>query len=246
MDNITKIQELTRIMDATLASVNPSGLSTGQNAMEIIKFISQFPGMNNYVDVDFSDLMDTEIKKSTGKNNVREHVKKIWMYPKYAYDPWSLLELDSKILSDIHQKLSDIKFKFKITDGKVYLCPVNGESFSDMVYNQTKPYLENDIIPNIESSHVTVINSNIVYDCEINNVVQFIENYSDEFSLEFDKIKSTTSNDWSVFSKCYVIEVKSDYLTNFISNFNQQFGKSIKPSPHITFAIKPRKMILFN
>jgi len=127
-------------------------------------------------------------------------------------------------------------------DGKVYLCPTTG-SFSDLIYNQTKNLFDECIVPNTEASHVTVINSNIVYDIGVEKVTEFVSENPKEFCLNFGNIKSTTSNDWSVFSKCYVIEISSEYLSNFITEFNNRFKKSIKPSPHITFAIKLRKLI---
>jgi len=91
-NNIEQIQELTRILDATLSIVNHQGLPTGQNAKRIIEFIAKFPGMETFVGENFSELMETELKNSEIKENVREHIKKIWMYPKYEYDPWTKVE----------------------------------------------------------------------------------------------------------------------------------------------------------
>ena len=51
--NIEKIQELMRILDATLSEVNPDGLFNGFNAMNIIRFLCQFPNMSVYAGKDF-------------------------------------------------------------------------------------------------------------------------------------------------------------------------------------------------
>jgi len=241
--NIKQIQELMRTLDATLAAVNPSGLSNGQNAMQIINFISQFPNMKPYVGTEFIELINNESINSQKKDNVREHVKKVWTYPNYAYNPWTELYVWPIKLSKIHQKLSGIKFQFRVIDGKVYLCPISG-SLSKLIYDNVKELIYDEVIPNTEASHVTVINSNIVYDIGIDKVIDFVDKYQAECELTYGKFKSTVSDDWSVFSKCYVIEISSGYLTNFIADFNKVFHRSVKPSPHVTFAIKPRK--LFN
>ena len=87
--NDFKIQELVRILDATLCDLNPNGLSTGQNCLNIIKFISSFEGFDKFVSTELNDAMKREIVLSDGKQNVREHVKKILMYPRTTYLPWN-------------------------------------------------------------------------------------------------------------------------------------------------------------
>lgn len=198
--------------------------------------------MESFVGENFLQLMKSGLKNSENKENVREHIKKIWMYPQYKYAEWINLDIDANVLSEIHDDLSKIKFVFRIVNGKVYLCPITG-SFSNLIYDRVRNFLENNIVPNVEASHVTVINSNIVYDIGIDRVTEFVDKYQDEFELGFGKIKSTISNDWSVFSKCYVIEIQSNYLAQFITDFNNQFGKSIRPSTHVTFAIRVRNCI---
>lgn len=240
MNHIQQIQELTRTLDATLAKINPTGLATGENAMCAIKFISQIPNFEQYIGSEFMEHIQTEIEKSKGKTNVREHVKKIWMYPKYAYDPWIQTRVEPEVLNEIHHKLSLIKFQFAIFEGKIYL--ISSGSISNLIFDCTKEILPENIVPNSEVNHVTVVNSNIVYDCGIDKVTELVGAYPREFSMEFGNIKSTVSNDWPVFSECYVIEVKSELLNNFVNDFNQKFGKTIKPSLHITFAVRPRSL----
>lgn len=240
MNSIFHIQELIRVLDATFSEINPEGLATGKNAMSIIEFISSVPNLEQFVGTDFMNHIQSECEKAKEQQNVREQVKKILMYPKFSYDPWIPIEIDSIALENIHQKLSRIQFKFSVFDGKVYL--IASTSINDLIFECTKDVLPNYVVSNSAASHVTIVNSNIVQDCGLEKVVEFVGNYQDEFSMEFGNIKSTTSNDWSVFSECYVIEVKSHAMMKMIENFNQIFGKTIKPSPHITFAIRPRSL----
>lgn len=246
-NNVDKVQELARILDATITEINPAGLATGENGMAVIRFLSSTPNFENFVGPEFAQHVKSEITKSENKANVREYVKKVYMYPKYSYDPWIPLEVEQTILCGIHEELSKLEFEFKMSEGKVYLVLANnGGNISEFIHNCVKNLLPYDIIPNTEASHVTVVNSNIVYNCGVDKVSHFMEKHCGVFSLQFGNIKSTTSNDWPVFSECYVIEVKSDVIARFVNEFNGEFGTSIKPSPHITFGIRPRTLLKKN
>ena len=94
---VERIQELMRVLDATLATVNPQGLVDGKNAMSFINFISQVPNMESFVGKDFMSLINNQLESSANKENAREHVKKIWTYPKHAYEPWINAEIDKDI-----------------------------------------------------------------------------------------------------------------------------------------------------
>jgi hypothetical protein len=242
MNNIEQIQELIRVLDATLSKINPEGLVTGHNALSITNFFINIPNMKTYLGEEFVGRIDEEILKAKNKTNVREHVKKILMYPKFEYDAWNNFDIDEKLLEIIHRDLSNINFKLTIVDGKVYASTLNGW-INKLIFDQIHNLLPPEVVINSESSHITVVNSNIVQDIGIDNVTEFVDKYVDIFSLNYGEIKSTISRDWPVFSKCYVIKIQSDYLELFIRDFNETFKKNIKPSPHITFAIVPRSLI---
>jgi len=241
MNNTERIQELIRTLDATLSKVNPEGLPTGHNAILITNFLMEFPNMKSYIDPEFTNVINEQSKLSSNKTNVREHVKKILMYPKYEYDAWTNVNINNDTLNTIHNNLSTVEFKFCIIDGKVYATPTSGQ-LSDLIFNATKYFLPTDVISNTECSHVTVVNSNIVHDIGIDKVTDFVNKYQNTFHLNYFDIKSTVSRDWCVFSKCYVIQIKSEYMNTFINDFNSTFQKSIKPNAHITFGIVPRSL----
>ena len=192
------------------------------------------------IDPEFQELITSELEKAKDKINVREHVKRVWMYPKFSYDPWTPLDLPDGVLDEVRRPLSNIQFKLQMIDGKVYAAP--STNLCTLIYDRLDAILEKDIVPNIESSHITIVNSNIVYDCGVDNVKEFMDQYTNEFEVTYGKIKSTTSRDWAIFSKCYIIEISSDELTKFVEDFNVKFKKTINPNLHITFAIKPRDL----
>jgi len=242
MLRVAKIQELAKVFDATVSEINNTGLHDGTNASKFLVFLlTQFPEIEKYVGTEYYDLMRNELELTAEKKNHREHIKKLWMYPKYEYDQWINVEIDNEILNNIIMKLQDTNFSFEMVNGQVHLCPDSG-NIGEKIFDLVGQYLSPNVRQNPESSHVTVVNSNIVSDIGQDLIEKFIQKYNEQFELFFGKIKSTISRDWGMFSLCYVIEVKSDYLNRFVLDFNETFDKKIKPSPHITFAVKPRSI----
>lgn len=236
-----KIQELIRTIDATLGDVNPSGLPTGQNCLSIIKFISSFENFDKFVTPGFKQVISDEINKSSGKQNVREHVKTILMFPRNSYLPWLELKVNADIIDDIKNSTKDIKFKLEIVEGKVYGLCISDKKITQIVFDKV-----NHMIPelrlNSETAHITIVNSNIVADIGQDKVNSFLKTFNEEFTVNTNKIKSTFSEDWSRFGECYVIELDCPYIDNFIVHFNKEFNKTVKITKHTTFAIKPRSL----
>jgi hypothetical protein len=215
---------------------------------------------------------------NTMKANVREQVKKILMYPNSGYPPWEEVSIPENVLNDLKTKLSLLfsQFVLKIIDGKVYAipfiepetkegeeehkdCRLSETDYRNFILVNLKDHLEENcrlngsdyskLTVNPEPPHVTIINSNIVSDCNIDEVKTFVSNFHKPFQIEFGKIKTTISNDWPLFSRCYVTEIKSDTLNYFIKQFNEKFKDKLKKpiviSTHITFAIIHRSLGLF-
>ncbi|SNW62450.1 Hypothetical protein ORPV_546 [Orpheovirus IHUMI-LCC2] len=237
-----KVQELMRVLDATLYEVNKDGAPNGQNSILISKFLLSFPGMKEYVGDKYYDCVDNNIKAAEEKiekdknANVREQTKNMWMYPNYKYDPWNVLEVDNEVKKE---ELQSIKFKIEFVDGKVYAKAE--EHFTSKAFDLYKHYLTG-LVPNVETSHITLVNSNVVYKLGNDKVQNFVNNYMEEFTVTVGDVKHTVSRDWARFSVCYVLEVASEYVNKFLSDFNEEFKTNIKPSPHVTFAIKPRTL----
>ena len=238
--NDFKFQELARILDATLGGINPEGLVTGQNALKILEFLSNFDCMDHFVSTEFMQHIKKEIAASESKINVREQVKKILVYPRVGYAPWNEFHVNDEDLSVIKQQTKDIKFKIALVEGKVYAQCLSPITINDVIFDFMKSKLGPEFVKNVETSHVTLVNSNVVADIGIDKVQDFINQWQESFSLETGKIKSTFSEDWSRFSECFVVEIFCNYLTQFIQAFSSL--KKINPTLHMTFAIKPRDL----
>ena len=247
MENIDKFQELTRILDATLWEVNPSGGPSGQNALNLVKYLLDFPGMSEYLPANFAEFAKSEIESAGQKSNVRAQIKNIWMFPKFAYEPWTRLDIPDKLLGEVHDIMTT-PYKLKIVDSKVYAASCGRPDIINKAYAKLKEYMEPNVVPNIEVNHITIVNSNIVHDCGEDKVRKFVKRFKKDnhfarnMRFAYGNIKSTTSKDWARFSKCYVIEVDSADLWQFVTNFNAEFGTKINPSFHITFSILPRSL----
>lgn len=243
MDTTTndfKFQELCRVVDATTAKYNHQGLVTGHSCLSFIK--SQTAYIEGFVSDDFLGLIKLQIELSEGKSNVREYVKKILTYPLKDYLPWIAHHNFTPRLYELSGKCEAIKFNFTMKDGKVYAF--SEEKIAKSVFDCVK-----DIIPGItlnpetaNDTHITLVNSNVVYDIGKENVEKFVEEYNSSFTVKLGHIMSTVSYDWPLFSDCYVISVESNVVDNFISEFNKTFNKSLKPSIHITFAVTLRTL----
>lgn len=238
--NDYEFQEFCRVMDATAGKYNYEGLLTGRTCLDFI--LSQVYHIKGFVSDELLKLIIDEIELSQGKSNVREHVKKILTYPLKGYLPWRII--DTNVSFESFQKLNNINFRFVIQDGKVY--GYSPERIAEIIYNELKQILPESIVLNPETpndTHITLVNSNVVYDIGFDNVLSFVDRYSNiEFNVEFGQIKSAESYDWSPFSECYVIGIRSDAINYFLSDFNTTFNKNLKPFPHITFAIKSRAL----
>lgn len=239
--NEFKFQEMIRILDATLAEINPKGLLDGQNCRSIIRFFSSLEGFDKFVSKEFAEHIDQEFGNTKESGNVRGPVKKVLMYPRMSYLPWVDFETLPKILDEIKEDSKRVGFKLQIIDGKVYGSCISVIQLDEIVFDKVKDQLPS-LQPNTEPCHITIVNSNIVADIGQANVEKFIKDFDQEFTVTTGKIKSTFSEDWSVFSECYVIEIECPYIDDFLSKFNQEFGKNINPAKHITFAIKLRSL----
>ena len=239
--NEFKIQELIRVLDATLGEVNSAGLQTGQNCLSIIKFLSSFEGFKNFVSPDYAEHIEQEVQKSEGKQNVREHVKKVLMYPRTGYLPWVEFETAPQVIEEIREEADEVKFKLQVVEGKVYGVCTSEKKLNELVFDKVKEQLP-ALRLNFETCHITIVNSNIVADIGQENVERFIQDFNHEFTVTTGKIKSTFSEDWSRFGECYVIELECPYVDEFLTKFNEKFKKNVKITKHTTFAIQPRSL----
>ena len=242
-ENDFKFQELSRLLDATLKIINPEGLINGQNTIKIIEFLKNFENMDKFISPELYVCINDEIEKSKNKKNVREHVKKILLFPKVNYIPFTPVIVPEKYLEEINEIAKTITFKITYVEGKLYaLCQTN-KKINDITYDLLYDVINlQNLEKNPESCHVTLVNSNIVAEIGENKVLEFIDKYNECFNITTGNINCNISEDWSPFKEVYVISIRSEYIENFFMKFNVLFNKNIFMSTHITFAMLKRDL----
>lgn len=208
---------------------------------------------NEKISVEFQQFIQEKIqleKETKYPKNIRGSVKAIFTWPLKGYLDWNCYKNDDQTLIKKANQLvvENIEPKIELIQGKLYLTLGN---FIDLI-SQVKEFqdisknLELPLVPNSESSHITLVNSDIVAKLDKEKLDTFIKSeLSTKKSVTFTEIKHTVSFDWPVFSVCVVLSVSSDYLVQFVKKLNEVFGTSVKPSVHLTILICPRKTLTF-
>jgi hypothetical protein len=232
-------QETQRIDDANnFNSQSPSGWTS------LDKIASTYTEAD--ISQEFKDFIREELKKvdKTKDANVRRQVKNIWMYPRTDYLPWCQFNESNKkdLLDKANQILAQITPKLKVVEGKLYLML---ETFNTQFVKHTTDLIKEleveGLRENMETEHVTVVNSDVLCKLDRDQVNKFIEKFIDiPFIMEANDIKHTVSFDWARFSVCVVVTLHSKELDSFVSEFNKVFGTNVKIYTHITSVILPR------
>ena len=229
-------------MEATYSSESPifkEKMLTGHSTYHLLRTELEFPGMRDYLEKDFVEFLERKLANiNPHETNIRGPIKEILMWPNFKYDPWEILDIDVETSGLVEKMFSETKFKLVMSDGKIYAMA--DHHIAPSLHQLLEKYLPAKSIPNNESCHITVVNSDKVHAVDSDKVTEFLEKYQEEFTVSCREIKSTVSKDWCPFSRCWVVSLDCFYLRNFISDFNQLFGLGIKPSLHITFAIVSR------
>ncbi len=238
---VIEFQELVRTLDATIGEKNVKDLNNGLSALKIIKCLLEM--LENTLPKDYVKFVNEQINESEDKENVRGEIKKILMYPNFKYLPWQIFPTKIRIVNDI---LNKIFFKIELCDGKVYANCVSDIKLTDVFYNAVRNTEYHKLLTgsdvNTEACHITLVNSNVVYDVGADKIEKFInENFNQQFTIDTGETKNTFSKDWSVFGQCFVVEIICPLVDKFIEQFSKEFVK-INPSTHITFATTPRSL----
>lgn len=242
-ENDFKVQEFSRELDATLGGIHSEGLVTGQNLFRIWSFLLDFPGMDHFLSEPFYRLVKERLTQAEKKENVRGEMKEILTYPRKGYPPWVMVGTEGNILD--HRLRGDAEkcsFVFRLVEGKIYAVCLSQPNLVQLAYDLYHPLRElKEMVPNIETCHITLVNSNIVAELGREQVEEFLQGYREiEVKITTGRVKTTFSEDWSRFGECAVVEISSSEIEEFLQAFNTKFGTKLKPSPHVTFAIRPR------
>lgn len=224
--------ELIRVLDATFGEHDRAGLATGQTGKRLLQALGDLPG------VDLSDELRERVTRCVQDQgaNVRATLKDVYMFPQRVgeYAPW--VEMPWPV-----PNLPECLFQIKMVDGKVYAQQVDGPDFIASVYAALEDEAgQLGLKPNMERSHVTLVNSDEVARIGADHVAAAVAASNSPFPLQVKGVMTTVSRDWPVFSTCAVVKVNSEQLACFMAGFPQVRLKSY----HVTFAQKPRALSL--
>ncbi len=238
------IQELALTIGATLFSLHEDDGHSGARDIRIWKFLLSEPGMMHQIGTEEYDRISEHIREAEESElqNKRNWVKKIQLGDSLSYPPWESVKIPAHRIAVLNANLETVKLRLQLVNGKLYAVPVLEDlELTTVIYSEFKDLISKGCRPNIETSHITCVNSNIIAPLDEKKVEQFIASHSEPFTVVGKSVKSTTSKDWARFSRCYVLEVESSVLEQYLSEFNTEFGTKVKISlPRITFAVRPR------
>lgn len=250
------LQELSRTLSTEIAASSSSPSKTGSDdgkvSLAIIKCLRQ--GMDCLLSASFKKFIDTEVKLAEGKENVRGHVRDIWMYPLKGYMDWVTMpkEQSEPIMKVAGEVLPSCPKSLVAIHGKTVKLAVDG--FTVKLWDTAKATMPH-IIPGVkltqnpDASHLTLVYSDVLASVDAKEFNDFFQ--SEKKGLEAAIIKPTSvahtvSLDYAPFSVCVVVRFESDAVKEFLERLNKRFEaflkKPVSPSLHITIAILPRSL----
>lgn len=254
------LQELTRTLDATLDRVNPRGRSSGLNAYTILSFLFTFPGMEARLSPAFAAAVRTQLDALLAPYRhdatvsvpapplasmcVRGAIKQCLVWPRAPgeYAPWQDLPSvreEALVLAHAHAD-RDAGYRISLVDNKVCAQYVGAE-FSAVDGFYTACALSPPWVKNADGAHVSLVPTEVAARVGLERARAFVATHAGTpFALTTGAVKCTFSEDWPRFSWCAVVQVRSAHIEAFLEAFNAAFGTTLRPSPHVTFAMVPR------
>lgn len=233
--------EKLRVNDARKYSSDDERWFTGVYSMQDLSLIRLI-----LESLDISDRLKDHIEKymkehDNGANN-RKIAKSIWTYNFPKFLPWNILSMDIKEIQNIFSIISAPKME--IINGKVYISLENfknnfcteerlkilNEEFFDLGFN---------LVKNPEPSHITLINSNVLPEMKGFSEKNLLTNLKAE-DFEVMDVRHTLSFDFSLFSLCVVVALKSSRIEKWLQEMSDKYSVKLKPCLHTTVAVHLR------
>lgn len=197
--------------------------------------------------------------------NVRATVKFAWTWPLKGFMPWIGQDAISQSSPDDLEQIKDTRIfrminyvntalvtcvpRLGLVEGKIYLvldglvARVWELAEADGVdLGMLLPYGPS-LRANIETSHITLVNSDVVAKCDAKVVETLMEEAKEmKFVVTVKDVMHTISLDWARFGACVVAAIKCEALDTWIKEvWNVRTNTTIKlGSPHVTLAIQAR------
>ena len=146
-------------------------------------------------------------------------------------------------MEQLNKAIAFVKPSLQLVNGKIY-CVVK-DLFKTCGVMSSFDDICTSLVPNIESEHITVVNSDVLCKLDQKKVESLLNEWTSKvINIRVTGLQHTVSMDWARFSVCVVAKVESPHLEEFLKQWNSVFDTHIKPHPHITIAVLPRTIDL--
>jgi hypothetical protein len=241
--NDSKFQELIRLLDATLSDVNTEGSENGNNALSIVRFLSNFPGMSMYISEGFQKCISNEFRKSKNKANVKDNVNEILLYSNDEPDS-EISPIPNEVIQNINDEIGKIKFRIQFVGQKIIAH--SSSNIIQMIYHKCKDYISKECIVNDVESYLVLVSEKDIINVEQEynelSIKNFCKKFSEIITLKVKTIQSSFQKQLSCASDILTVEIESPSIDNFIEQFNVRFNKDVEMQKHCTFAVKMRSL----
>ena len=237
LDDDFKFQEESRILDAHEYPTNEQDAILGWNAYHIIRRLLA----QRAITEPFRTFIHEELAKVPAyPANIRATIKRVWMYPTFKYTPWNVI--DAPVIVELANEIgTHLTPRFELVLGKVYATFTGLKKTLAQGVDLTHIGDLRQLVPNFETEHITIVNSDKVALCDPAKLADLLAQYNRHpIDLHFTEVAHTISLDWQRFSICVVIKLHSQAIDAFVKEFNDTFHLPIRPEPHTTIAILPR------
>lgn len=234
-------------MAATLYPLAEADGDTGARDLRIWRFILAEPGAQAALGADYERIRDLlDEADASPQTNKRGWVKRILLGDPVQYPPWETLKLPENTWHGLRPLVAAFDWRLELSHGKVYAVPWAGDTrapLNQMIFDLLVGDLPSGLQANFETSHVTLVNSDVVAQVDPDELVAFLA--TEVHKVEAAAVLHTVSNDWARFSTCYVMSLVAPTLLDFLQRFNEHFGLATRVTvPHLTFAVAPRDLAL--
>lgn len=236
MDNISNFQDRVRALSITGFNQDDPLYYNGWSQLWAMK---QLQSKYHFTD-EFNEILNTalsELATISPLRNVREHVKRVLMFPNFPkYEPFKEHD-DHELLNMVKQEFVNKRFFFESHNNKINLVCDKPPKFERNGYDSPE-------------FHITIFNSNEFEKFKEleDDVNELLTRHIDD--IQFTRLSSTSVTDYPLYEEVIVANLESDQLKDLLKVFYENLrGKlddneklfEIDKDYHLTILAKLRK-----
>lgn len=199
---------------------------------------------------DFIDFVRKSFTPIPSNDEICSVVRRIWTWPKTDFEPFH--EIASSNLNNTHIVSDNFSLEMNSCSSKTLsLMSKDSITLNDIIWSRKDEWLDNLIQDNPDygfdklekpkiKTHITILSSSVVsrYEQLVSELVE--KHKSLEKDIRVAGVVHTFDERYPLYETCIMIKIESNFIKNFIDEFNQKSGEKINSVPHITFGVKYR------